>query len=197
MKNHIALSDIKLNPDNPRTITDAEFNNLKKSLKKDPAIMTVRPLVLNGKNDLLLLAGEQRYKALVELGYTEISNKWILFADQLTDEQKKKFIILDNHHSGTWDISKLTSSWNIEELTQWDITIPGLDLNIPEILPVTQLSDTKPKQPLATDNDYSVFELVMLHENKVKLLEVLNKVKSDNGFEKLEEALMHIVNNFS
>jgi len=47
--------------------------------------------------------------------------------------------------------------------------------------------------PMATDNDYSIFELVMLHENKLILTDTLNKIKQNFLFEKQEEALMELV----
>ena len=44
-----------------------------------------------------------------------------------------------------------------------------------------------------TDDDYSLFELVMLHENKIIFLELLSKIKKEYIFEKQEEALMEII----
>jgi hypothetical protein len=37
----------------------------------------------------------------------------------------------------------------------------------------------------------------MLHENKLKLLDTLNKVKNKFMFEKQEEALMEIIRNYN
>ena len=47
--------------------------------------------------------------------------------------------------------------------------------------------------PKASDDGYSVFELVMLHENKLMFVEALNKVKKKCQFEKQEEALMEML----
>lgn len=49
------------------------------------------------------------------------------------------------------------------------------------------------RQPQASDDNYSVFELVMLHENKLQLVEALNDLRQDKHYEKIEEALMHLV----
>lgn len=193
----IALSSILLNATNPRMIEGNEFRKLKQSLKNDPEIMCVRPLVLNSKKDFTLLAGEQRYKALKELGYEEISDKWISFADDLTDEQKRKFILLDNYHSGTWDFTILAESWSAEELSSWDIVIPGMPQEKELGVDAGMLKDdTKQKVLGATDNEYSVFELVMLHENKLLLLETLNDVKEKHSLHKIEDSLMHIIGNY-
>lgn len=154
--------------------------------------MTVRPLVIDSKETMMLLAGEQRLKALSDLGYTDLDPSWVKFADKLSAEQKRKFILLDNHHSGAWDISKLTESWNIDEITNWDITIPELDLTIPDLFDI-EATETVRKKPSASADDYSVFELVMLHENKKKLLDFLDEVRAKERLEKIEDALMHII----
>jgi ParB-like chromosome segregation protein Spo0J len=121
MKNRmIALSSIIVNEINPRSVKDADYNRLKRSLQKDPEILTVRPLVLHSKNNYKLLAGEQRYNALLDLGYKEVPVNWISFADELNDEQKRRFVLLDNDHAGIWDLPKLTEHWNADELNNWE-----------------------------------------------------------------------------
>ncbi len=191
----IPLASISLNPANPRVIEDKAFKALKASIQKDPEILTVRPLVVHSKENLQLLAGEQRYKALLDLGHTEIPSTWIIYADSLSDEQKRKFILLDNHHSGTWDISKLNEDWDLDQLQDWNIEIPGLitEIEMPELLATGTAPEKIRKTPSATDDEYSVFEIVMLHPNKLELLETLNKIKNENSFEKLEESLMFLV----
>lgn len=58
--------------------------------------------------------------------------------------------------------------------------------------------DENCKSDVAFSNQdkYSVFEIAMLEENKIKLLGVLNAVKSENLFEKLEDALMRIIDDY-
>lgn len=48
-------------------------------------------------------------------------------------------------------------------------------------------------EPKASDEQYSLFELVMLHENKLRLLDCLNAIKAEQMFEKHEDALMELV----
>lgn len=196
MSDVFKLSEIKPTPINPRKISPADFEKLKRSLKRDPEIMTVNPIVLNSKTDFTILAGEQRFRALLDLGYQEIPGTWILMADHLTDEQKQKFIILDNHHSGIWDIGKLTENFGVDLVKGWEIAIPDFSVEIPELLTVNP-KENKQRSPGATDNDYSIFEVVMLHENKLQLLEVLNQVKQEHNLEKLEEALMHVIHSYT
>lgn len=199
---NIPLSAVSVNPKNPRTISEKEFKRLVRSLKKDPEIMTVRPLVVHSRQQLTLLAGEQRFKALQELGYTEIPHTWLLFADTLSEAQREKFILLDNDHAGEWDLHKFTQDWDISVITQdWELSIPGLDQPVimPELLDVapTAPPDNKPEKPSATGDQYSVFEVVMEHDKKLHLLQIINQAKQEHGFEKLADALYHIAISYS
>lgn len=51
----------------------------------------------------------------------------------------------------------------------------------------------RPKEPKASDDKYSKFELVMEHTNKVSLVETLDDIRENFGYDKIEEALMHMV----
>lgn len=51
-------------------------------------------------------------------------------------------------------------------------------------------------KPKATDDHYSVFELVMEHDNKVRLVELLNSIKQEKQLDKIEDALMQLVRSY-
>jgi len=68
-----------------------------------------------------------RYRALKELGYKEIPDNWVKKASELTDEEKRRFIIEDNVGFGDWDMDMLANEWDAEELEEW-----GVELNITE-----------------------------------------------------------------
>ena len=61
------LSEIKLNPNNPRVIKDDKFDKLVKSITEFPKMMALRPMVINSDN--IVLGGNMRLKALKEIGY--------------------------------------------------------------------------------------------------------------------------------
>lgn len=52
------------------------------------------------------------------------------------------------------------------------------------------------KAPRATDDHHSVFECVMPHQDKVRLVTVLDRIRQQHGLSRASEALMHIVRNF-
>ncbi|HAN37644.1 MAG TPA: hypothetical protein DCQ29_01975 [Chitinophagaceae bacterium] len=190
----IPLSLVSINPKNPRSIAPHDFDDLVKSLKHDPEIMTVNPLVVHSRKNMMLLAGEQRYKALLELGYETIPSNWIIYGDTLTEEQREKFVLLDNNHSGVWDIQLLNDDWGAQ-IKDWGIKLKGVELNIdiPDLLPTEPASKEPSSKPSATHDDYAVFELTMLHDNKTKLTKALNFIKEENNLEKLEDAMMWLI----
>lgn len=118
----VNIQQIIPNSDNPRLVNTAKFEKLKESIKNLPQMLELRPIVVDSNN--IILGGNMRYKALVELGYKEI---YIIQAGNLTDEQKKEFIIKDNLNYGDWDYDILANAWDSYDLEKW-----GLDVWINE-----------------------------------------------------------------
>jgi len=69
-----------------------------------------------------------RLKACEEAGLKEVP---IIFADNLTPEQEKEFIIKDNSSFGEWDWDLLANEWNTDQLADWGLDIPNFDLEEP------------------------------------------------------------------
>lgn len=113
------IKDIKSNPNNPRIIKDERFEKLKKSIKEFPKMMALRPMVINQDN--IVLGGNMRLKALKELGYTELPDEWVKRAEDLTDEEARRFIIADNVGFGQHDWEMLANEWDSVELEDWGL----------------------------------------------------------------------------
>jgi len=52
------------------------------------------------------------------------------------------------------------------------------------------------KAPKATDDQHSVFDCVMLHSEKVRLVKLLDRLRQQHNYQKASEALMHMVRQF-
>ncbi len=126
----IKLTTIKSNPNNPRVIRDEKFKKLVKSIEEFPKMMALRPMVVN--EDMVVLGGNMRLKALKELGYKEVPDEWVKSAKDLTEDEIRRFIIADNVGFGEHDWEMLANEWNVEELSDWGLDIPGFDLNADE-----------------------------------------------------------------
>ena len=123
----IALSEIKPNPDNPRNISDHQFKRLKASIKDFPAMLSLTPLVIDENN--VVLSGNMRLKALKELKYKEVE---VIRAEDLSEEQKREFVIKANLPFGEWDWDQIANGWDLKSLERWGLDIPGLKEREPE-----------------------------------------------------------------
>jgi DNA modification methylase len=119
------LSALKANPNNPRVIRDARFEKLKNSIQEFPKMMKLRPIVVD--NTGMILGGNMRLRALQDLGYKEVPDEWVKQADELTEDEKRRFIIADNVGFGEWEWETLANEWDAGELEEWGLEVPGFD----------------------------------------------------------------------
>ena len=113
------LSAIKANPNNPRIVKDEAFTKLCNSISEFPKMLALRPLVVNEDN--VVLGGNMRLKALQHLGFKEIPDEWVKQANELTEDEQRRFIIADNVSGGEWDWQLLQADWDVEELESWGL----------------------------------------------------------------------------
>jgi len=78
--------------------------------------------------DMVVLGGNMRLKALKELGYKEVPNDWVKSAKDLTEDEIRRFIIADNVGFGEHDWEMLANEWDVEELSDWGLDIPGFEI---------------------------------------------------------------------
>ena len=115
----VKLSQIKLNPDNPRTITGKALDNLVKSLQEFPDMMNIREIVVD--ENRTILGGNMRFQALKKSGAKECTAKTIT---GLSPEQKRRFIISDNGSWGDWNMDELANKWGDLPLADWGVDLP-------------------------------------------------------------------------
>jgi ParB-like chromosome segregation protein Spo0J len=119
------LKDIKPNPNNPRVLRDDKFQKLKQSITEFPKMLSLRPMVIDENN--VVLGGNMRLRALQELGFTDVEDAWVKRSSDLTEEEKKRFIIADNVAFGEWDWDTLANDWEVVDLDKWGLDIPQFD----------------------------------------------------------------------
>jgi len=135
------IKDIYINPNNPRRIRDERYQKLKKSLQEFPKMMKLRPIIVDDKG--MILGGNMRYLAMIDLGYREIPEGWVVKASELTEEERERFKIVDNIPFGDWDYDKLANEWDLEELQEWGIELPELE----GIIEPNEKDDEVPEPP--------------------------------------------------
>lgn len=148
----VALSRIAENANNPRTITEEKFKKLVKSLLVFPRMLTLRPIVVDetmtvlggnmrlkalkhivtmDKDTLRFTIQENdqftsgEVDALIKYwdGWRKNPIATIVNAADLTEVQKKEFIIKDNVGFGDWDTNVLANEWDMDVLKDW-----GMDM---------------------------------------------------------------------
>ena len=124
MIKEVKISEITENPDNPRFIKDFKYKKLVQSIKEFPEMLKLRPIVVNEHN--VILGGNMRYKACIEAGLKKVH---IMYANDLTIEQQKEFIIKDNVNFGEWDWDSLGNDWAYEELEEWGLELKFMGEN--------------------------------------------------------------------
>jgi len=120
------LSEIHINPDNPRLIKDDRFKKLVKSIEEFPKMMELRPIIVDAEG--MILGGNMRFKALRELGYKEVPDEWVKRDSELTDDEKQRFIIADNIGFGEYDWGMLADGWDEQKLSEWGLDISHFEI---------------------------------------------------------------------
>ena len=126
------ITELKIKKGNPRLIKDDKFLKLVKSIEEFPKMLELRPIIYDPVT-MEILGGNMRFKALQQLKYKDIPNNWLKSASELTEEEKKRFIITDNVGFGEWYWEILQNEWDKKELEAWGLDLPkwsdGLDVN--------------------------------------------------------------------
>ena len=110
------IDELTFNPINPRKIDDKKITQLKKSLLEFPEMLELRPIVVD--ENYVVLGGNMRLKACIDLKMETVP---VIMAEDLTQEQKKEFIIKDNVSFGDWDWDIIESEFNIELVEDWGL----------------------------------------------------------------------------
>lgn len=117
------ISELKELPDNPRTIKGESFKRLCESIKNNPEYFEARPVILSNRTgELIIIAGNQRYKAAKELKLKEAPTYLI---ENLTEEKEREIIIRDNVNNGEWDTEILANEWEVDQLKEWGLDLPA------------------------------------------------------------------------
>ena len=160
MIGEVELYRLRENPENPREISEEKFGLLVKSVLVFPRMLWLAPIVYDEAG--VVLGGNMRLRALNAIADMDDAERediikqdkrlgdalvtywqaWAsekaprvpaVCADDLTEEQKKEFIIKHNASFGKWDFDKLANEWSGLPLNDWAIDVwptdGGMDLD--------------------------------------------------------------------
>lgn len=122
-------------PRNPRWIRDARFEALKKSIEDAPEMLDLRELMVYSLSEIkgkdgkyIVIGGNQRLKALRELGYKEVPCK--VLDPETPMEKLREYTIKDNEAFGQNDWDVLADEWPQEELEVWGMEIDSFSSTV-------------------------------------------------------------------
>lgn len=158
------INDIFELPNNPRTISDKQFEILVESIIANPEFFYARPILLSNRTgELVAFAGNKRLAASYKAGLRSVPT--ILF-EGLTVEKEHELVIRDNIQNGEWDKEALIEFWS---------HMPLIDLGLDIELAVDPLDSEMPEMQSHIPSDYSVTVYFKSHDEQQEFLEKMNE----------------------
>lgn len=116
------LSELTLNPKNPRTISDDNYKLLQEDLGR---IGNMTPIVIDTNNTII--GGNQRYRVFQEQGQEDVDV--MVPSRELSESERKQAIVLLNKTRGEDDIDMLANEFEetLKELGLDDLAPIGED----------------------------------------------------------------------
>ena len=115
------LDSLKQLENNPRYIKKEDFERLCASVQNNPELFEAQPIILSNRTgENVIIAGNQRYKAAIEVGLKEVPT---ILLEGLTEAKEREIIIRTNVQNGKWDWDILSSeAWgSVDELQDWGV----------------------------------------------------------------------------
>lgn len=135
------MEDIRPYPNNPRK-NDGAVDAVAESIRQ---CGYVAPIIVD--EDGVILAGHTRYKALQKLGYKTAD---VLVKSGMTEEQKKKYRLLDNKTSelAGWDFAMLEDELSELDFDSFDFGFDSVpqETNFADLFEPSEPKEKEPKK---------------------------------------------------
>lgn len=117
-------------PKNPRLWKRENVDDLAKSIKETPELLSARGLiVVPYRGKYVVIGGNMRLEAIIKLGHKDAP--CIVMEDADVDTILK-IVIKDNASIGKWDEDELIANWGDVDMNGWGIQNGWLDMKIQE-----------------------------------------------------------------
>jgi hypothetical protein len=123
-------TDLRKLKNNPRIIKDKQFKTLCNSIHDNREYFEARPLILSNRtNELVIIAGNQRYEAAKAVGLKEVPTFLI---EDLTEAKEREITIRDNVSNGEFNYDSLANEWGDLPLAEWGVDLPRMSEATPD-----------------------------------------------------------------
>lgn len=195
-----------LRPDDKNMNKGSEFGNklMGDSFQKFGAGRSV----LVDKNNRLI-AGNKSFEKFGEVGGQKVlivdADKDTLVAVRRSDldldtPEGREFALADNATAKAnivWAEEAVAEVVGVQAAQAWGVYVAPVQFDAPggagNDLPETPGSGGGRRTPGISDDEYSAFEVIMRHENKLRLVETIDAVRIKYDLPSIEAAMMHIL----
>lgn len=197
IKNIVRLYDTELlvpSEINPRKMKSAsDFTRLCNSIEDDPQFLVLRPILAskNTKTGIIsIYAGEQRWRAARQLGYSEVP---AIVEDDVPSDVKEQRMLKDNIHAGVWDEEMLRNNFKLELLDKLNIVVGTVDEFAEQLKKYDDPS--RAKYPLIPKfgEKYDYVIIMATHEIDVVWLLETMKTKKVRSYKSTKVGVGHLV----
>ncbi len=185
------LADLNGYESNSRTHSAQQVKQIAESIKK---FGFTNPILIDENNTII--AGHARAQAAGIIGLADVP---CILLNGLNQHEKAALVITDNKLAlnAGWDFDALKSEIDFLNDAGFDISVTGFSIydftdggdDFFDAGDSGDGGDTLKK----TDEGFSEFAMVMPSDQKAEVVQVLNSIKKDKGFEFLYEALFYVV----
>ena len=159
---------------NPRWIKNDDFERLCASVQNNPELFEAQPIILSDRTgELVIIAGNQRYKAAKEVGLKEVPT---VLLSGLTETKEKEIIIRTNVTNGRWDWDALANgSWDTVDVGNCGVDVSFMgDINseTTDIDSLFEEISTEEKK----EKDFKI-EIIVPNDNEEQLDDIRNAIK--------------------
>ena len=158
---------------NPRWIKNDDFERLCASVQNNPELFEAQPIILSDRTgELVIIAGNQRYKAAKEVGLKEVPT---VLLSGLTEAKEKEIIIRTNVTNGRWDWDALANgSWDTVDLGNWGVDVSFMEDDNTDFGDFFEEAQKKRPEKISPKNTRM---LLLLYESHTKkpILKIISK----------------------
>jgi hypothetical protein len=157
------LSELKPNPDNPRTITKDSIAGLRESMARND----YNDKIIVDENGMIL-SGHARFAVFSEDESPDTEIEVMCPTRKLTAAQKRDVLIGQNKTGGSWDLDALQEKWTLEELEPF---------HLGDLLATFEPQEEEDPD-IANDSEHGIF---IKAKDKYEANEIADKIKSKFG----------------
>lgn len=208
----LKIEDLQPFKSNPRKVTDARLAVLRKQLLEfgdlggvvfnvtSKELVTAHQRVKEFDRAKADIRVERRFKPATRSGTTAegvivVNGERFSYREVEWPERKARLaMVAANNHAGEWEEETLRGL--LKEIDDESQYLTGFDSKEIDRFLKNNKRPVKLGGPLKSSENYSLFELVMLHQNKKRLVTTLSDLRRTRKLKTLEEALMFLVETF-